>query len=62
MRRSIIYPSIIIGLTTDRDTLYNHINKRVDIMMDEGLLDEVNYLYSLDLKYFFTNKVINNSL
>ncbi|MCQ2531466.1 MAG: tRNA (adenosine(37)-N6)-dimethylallyltransferase MiaA [Saccharofermentans sp.] len=31
-----------------RDVLYDRINKRVDIMMDEGLLDEVNYLYSLD--------------
>ena len=31
-----------------RDVLYDRINKRVDVMMDEGLLDEVNYLYSLD--------------
>ena len=31
-----------------REVLYDRINKRVDIMMDEGLLDEVNYLYSLD--------------
>lgn len=30
-----------------RDVLYDRINKRVDIMMDEGLLDEVEYLYSL---------------
>ena len=31
-----------------RDLLYDRINKRVDVMMDEGLLDEVNYLYSYD--------------
>lgn len=39
-----IYEPFIIGLDTDRNLLYERINKRVDIMMAEGLLDEVKYL------------------
>jgi len=35
---------ITIGLTADREIIYNRINQRVDIMVDEGLLDEVNSL------------------
>ena len=33
-----------IGLNRDREELYNRINKRVDQMMSEGLLDEVKAL------------------
>ena len=40
-----LYNFTIIGLTTDRDTLYNRINNRVDIMLKEGLLEEVKYYY-----------------
>lgn len=32
---------IMIALNTDREKLYDRINKRVDIMFDEGLVDEV---------------------
>ena len=32
---------IKIGLTRDREELYARINQRVDIMMEQGLLDEV---------------------
>ncbi len=32
-------------LQKNRETLYDSINKRVDKMMEEGLLDEVKYLY-----------------
>lgn len=35
-----------IGLTTDRKNLYERINNRVDIMMQDGLLDEVKSLYN----------------
>lgn len=35
---------ITIGLTADRETIYNRINQRVDMMMSEGLLDEVKGL------------------
>lgn len=40
-----IYPHYIIGLTIDRALLYERINKRVNIMMDKGLLDEVKGLH-----------------
>jgi tRNA dimethylallyltransferase len=33
-----------IGLNTEREELYNRINRRVDDMMDQGLLDEVKAL------------------
>ena len=42
----LLYKNVyFIGLTTDRDNLYNRINNRVDEMMREGLLEEVKYLY-----------------
>lgn len=41
-----IYDTFVIGLNTDRDVLYSRINKRVDMMLDEGLLDEVKDLYA----------------
>lgn len=34
-----------------RDILYDRINKRVDIMMDMGLLKEAQYLYSLPIDH-----------
>lgn len=36
--------TVIIGLQRERETLYERINKRVDIMVEQGLLDEVNDL------------------
>ncbi|MBO5907886.1 MAG: tRNA (adenosine(37)-N6)-dimethylallyltransferase MiaA [Clostridia bacterium] len=43
-------PEIFVGMITldfhNRDTLYARIDKRVDIMMGEGLVDEVSALYS----------------
>ena len=41
----LLYDVKFIGLTTDRDTLYDRINKRVDKMVEDGLLDEVKALY-----------------
>ena len=35
---------LLIGLNLPRDQLYERINKRVDEMMDKGLIDEVNGL------------------
>ena len=40
------YPILII-LNRDRDCLYERINKRVDIMMNQGLLKEVNNLLEM---------------
>ncbi len=34
-----------IGLTRPREELYDRINRRVDLMMEEGLLDEVRRVY-----------------
>lgn len=39
-----VYNSLIIQLTLDRKTLYKRINKRVDLMLEEGLLKEVEEL------------------
>ncbi len=36
-----IYDAVKIGLYMDREVLYDRINRRVDRMLDEGLLDEV---------------------
>lgn len=36
---------IKIGLTRDREELYERINRRVDIMMEDGLLDEARHVY-----------------
>lgn len=36
---------LLIGLTTDRQVLYDRINRRVDQMVDAGLVDEARWLY-----------------
>lgn len=45
-----LYKATIIGLTTDRDTLYDRINKRVDVMVENGLLEEVKHFYDLGVR------------
>lgn len=45
-----VYPHYIIGLTINREELYQRINKRVDIMMDQGLLQEVKGLYDKEIR------------
>ena len=40
------FKSIYIGLTADRDIIYERINKRVDLMMANGLLEEAKDLIS----------------
>ena len=37
-----------IGLTTDRKILYKRINDRVDVMVQNGLMEEAKYFYSLN--------------
>ena len=39
------FTPILIGLEADRKIIYERINKRVDIMMADGLLNEVKHLY-----------------
>lgn len=38
------FKTVSIGLTADRDIIYNRINQRVDLMVEEGLLEEVKSL------------------
>ena len=52
----LLYPVKVIGLTTDRDYLYERINKRVDNMFEVGLLDEI-----LSLKDYYNNSRVLNS-
>ena len=40
-----LYEAIYIGLTCDREILYERINKRVDLMFEEGLEKEVKSFY-----------------
>lgn len=40
-----IYDITFIGLNPDRELLYQNINLRVDIMFENGLEEEVEYLY-----------------
>lgn len=37
----LLYPAIFIGLTTEREILYERINKRVDEMLGNNLLEEI---------------------
>lgn len=46
----LLYDMALIGLTMDRETLYDRINQRVDIMMQEGLLEEVRSLFDNGLR------------
>lgn len=41
------YNFIVFGLTMDREKLYERINQRVDLMMEKGLVDEVNKLIEM---------------
>ena len=46
----LLYDTIFIGLTADRDILYYKINKRVDKMVEEGLVKEAREVYDLGLR------------
>lgn len=52
----LLYDALFIGLTTDRERLYNRINKRVDIMVKDGLIEEVKNLYDRNI---YTKPIIN---
>ena len=44
-RKSRPFQIIKVGLTRDREELYDRINRRVDVMMEEGLLEEARGVY-----------------
>lgn len=47
----LIYNDVyFIGLTTDRDILYDRINKRVDVMVNQGLIEEAKYIYDTNIR------------
>lgn len=46
----LLYDTIFIGLTTDREILYKKINQRVDNMIENCLLEEVKYYYDKNIK------------
>lgn len=49
------YEYVLIGLTRNRKRLYVRINKRVDIMMEAGLIDEVKSLKEMGLSALNTS-------
>ena len=40
-----LYNFLLIGLTCDREKLYKIVDKRVDLMIEDGLIEEVKALY-----------------
>ena len=47
----LVYDDVIfIGLTTSREVLYERLNKRVDAMLENGLLDEVKKIYNSNIR------------
>ena len=46
----LLYDAKFVGLTTSRDILYDRINKRVDIMIQDGLIEEVKNLYDQNIR------------
>lgn len=43
------YDTLAVGIVVDREVIYDKINKRVDIMIEQGLEDEVKRLLNLGL-------------
>lgn len=46
----LLYDCIFVGLTTSREILYDRINKRVDSMIDLGLIDEAKSIYNTGVR------------
>lgn len=46
----LLYDTIFIGLTTDRDNLYKRIDSRVDEMIKNGLLTESKKIYDSNIR------------
>ncbi|GHH96666.1 tRNA (adenosine(37)-N6)-dimethylallyltransferase MiaA [Neobacillus kokaensis] len=49
-QNEVLYDTAIVGLTMEREKLYERINARVDQMMEQGLLEEVKKLYQSGLR------------
>lgn len=46
----LLYDCVFIGLTTSRDVLYDRINKRVDSMISNGLIEEARNVYDTGIR------------
>ena len=55
---TVLYDFVAIGLTTTRDNLYKIIDNRVDKMIENGLIDEVEELYKKNIH----SKAINTGI
>lgn len=55
---TVLYDFVAIGLTTTRDNLYKIIDNRVDKMIEDGLIDEVEELYKKNIH----SKAINTGI
>ena len=56
---NLLYDNVyFIGLTTERSILYDRINKRVDEMIEEGLIEEVKDLYDKGINTIPINTAI----
>ena len=55
---TVLYDFVAIGLTTARDNLYKIIDNRVDKMIEDGLIDEVEELYKKNIH----SKAINTGI
>ena len=53
-----LYDFKLIGLTRNREKLYEIIDNRVDEMINNGLIDEVRYLY----QNFKTSRILNTAI
>ncbi len=54
----LLYNIKVIGLTTNRNYLYERINKRVDTMIENGLLEEINNLKP----YYKKSRILNSGI
>lgn len=57
-KNKVLYPIKIIGLKAEREELYQRINKRVDQMIEDGLLEEINALK----KYYASSRILNSAI
>ena len=56
---NLLYDNVyFIGLTTERNILYDRINKRVDEMVEEGLIEEAKDLYDNNINTIPINTAI----
>ena len=54
----VLYPAIILGLTCKREVLYDRIDKRVDQMIEDGLVEEIKRVKD----YFPVSKALQTGI